>query len=90
MTPASIASVTDARRPVSPPTPEQILEARRRHEQKSDALYISGAILVVIGVATLHHGLPYAAMAAGAFCLLFPCSEFLISFIRGVRPQKSR
>jgi hypothetical membrane protein len=87
---SQIAEVSDARRSSSSSTVEEQIAARRRHELKSDLLYIVGAVLVVVGIAMRPGGYPHAAMAAGAFCLLFPCSEFLMSFIRGLRPQKSR
>lgn len=73
-----------------PPTQETVMEAQRRHELKSDLLYIVGAVLVVAGIAMRPGGRPFAAMAAGAFCLLFPCTECVISFIRGIRGPKSR
>jgi hypothetical protein len=72
--------------PQQRPKAEEILAARRRHEAKSDGLYIAGAVLVVTGIATMRGGsLAYAAIAGGAFCLFFPFTEILMSFIRGLR-----
>ena len=69
-----------------PPKPEEILAARRRQEAKLDGLYVAGAVLVVVGIATMRGGgLAYAAIAGGAFCLFFPVTEILMSFIRGLR-----
>lgn len=69
--------------------PEEVAAEQLRRDMRSDALYIVGAVLVVTGIAMLHGGLPYATVAAGAFCLLLPCSEILMSFIRGLRLPKA-
>jgi hypothetical protein len=68
---------------------EGIAAEQRRRDMRSDCLYIAGAVLVVTGIAMLHGGRPYATIAAGAFCLLLPCSEILMSFIRGLRLPKA-
>ncbi len=68
-----------------PKAEQEFRAAKQRHEQQSDALYIVGAVLVVAGIAMFPHGRPLATIAAGAFFLLFPCTEILMSFIRGLR-----
>jgi hypothetical protein len=77
--------------PQRPSKPEEILAARRRHETKSDGLYVAGAVLVVLGIATMRGGgIALAAIAAGVFCLFLPLTEILMSFIRGLRSSAAK
>lgn len=50
---------------------------------KSDGLYLSGALLIVGGIAL--HSMGHALVAAGCFCLVFPICELASSFVKGVR-----
>lgn len=53
---------------------------------RSDVLYIAGAVFVIVGCGLDGpDGLTHALIAAGAFCLLLPGLQLLSGFIRGVR-----
>jgi hypothetical protein len=55
----------------------------KRSARRSDALYISGAVLVAAGLGWIR--LYLAPIALGAFCLVFPALELATSFVRSLR-----
>ncbi len=66
----------------------QLEAKRRRAEIRSDALYVSGALMVSagLGLIRVHFGL----IAAGGFCLILPCLELATGFIRGLKAPLPR
>lgn len=65
------------------PNADELKAQQRRHARRADALYIAGALLVVMGAGMIR--LYLAPIAAGVFCLVFPVIDLLTGFTRGAR-----
>jgi len=62
---------------------EELKAKQKRAGQRSDALYIAGAVLIAAGLGWIRICL--APITLGVFCLVFPVLELATGFIRGLR-----
>ena len=62
---------------------DELKAKQKRAAQRSDALYIAGAVLIAAGLGWIR--LYLAPIALGVFCLVFPVLELATGFIRGLR-----
>lgn len=71
---------------VTPQQAEELKAAQQRASRRSDALFVSGALLTSIGLGWIR--LPWGMIAAGVFLLFMPMLEVLGSFLKGLRASR--